>query len=252
MGLTVHYQFNAGAAGDAREAHRLVETARQHALALQREGRVDEVLEISDERENLDRFATAWLTIPLPGDSDTSCGVAVNPEEGVLFPVTIGEDCEPLWLGLCRYPRTVLDQDKTLSTGLGRAWRFSGACKTQYAGLHGWEYFSRCHTAVIDLLARWRTPGVRVKIDDEGGYWPRRSLAALHQRLDEMNGLVAAMAGALKDSADEAGEIDAVESPIFQHAQFEKIEAEGVARHGKLLRRAVAAVRGRTQDAPGS
>ena len=42
--------------------------------------------------------------------------------------------------------------------------------------------------------------GLRVRIQDEGAYWPRRSEAKLRQRLDQMNSLVAAMGGVLKDT----------------------------------------------------
>jgi hypothetical protein len=214
-------------------------------LGLQRGGRVEQVLEISDQDGDLQRFGAVWLTRAKRGDPDKKYGVEVRPEEGFIFPIMIGEDCEPLWLGLCRYPQTVRTGGKALPTWLGRGWRFSGACKTQYASLHG---FLRCHTVVIDLLAHCRSRDVRVKIHDEGGYWPRRSLTTLQRKLDEMNGLVAATAGALKDAAEEQGKPGSVESPIFQHAKFEHLEAESTSRHGEKLRQAVAAVRAGLRD----
>ena len=66
-------------------------------------------------------------------------------------------------------------------------WRLAGFSKTQYASLHGWEHFQRCHCAVVTLLAASRVPGLLVKISDEGDYWPRRSLTRLRQNLDQMN-----------------------------------------------------------------
>ena len=75
-----------------------------------------------------------------------------------------------------------------------------------------------------------------MNITDEGEYWPGRSLAALRKNLDEMNGLVAAMAGRLKDGDAQ------VESPIFQHARFERLEAEGEAKMGVRIRQAGKAV----------
>jgi hypothetical protein len=113
-------------------------------------------------------------------------------------------------------------------TGL-RGWRFHGFSKTQYASLHGWEHFRRCHTAVIDLLAELRQLGVSVKISDEGDYWPRRNEAALRQNLGELNAAVASAAGALKDWGEKQGG-PPVQSPIFAHPQFERLEAEGEAR----------------------
>jgi hypothetical protein len=104
-------------------------------------------------------------------------------------------------------------------------WRFSGFCKTQYASLHGWDYFKRCHCAVVHLLAVCRTPDLRVKIMDEGAYWPRRSASKLRENLDRMNGLIAATASVLKDAAD--GNPDAIKSPIFAHKNFERLEAQG-------------------------
>ncbi len=250
MGLSVHYRLSASEGCDAGTALRLMEAARREMLGLQREGRVEQVLEISDQGGDLQRFGTVWLTRAKRGDSDTKYGVEVRPEEGFIFPIMIGEDCEPLWLGLCRYPQTVGAGGKALPTRLGRGWRFSGACKTQYASLHGWPHFLRCHTGVIDLLARCRSRGVRVKINDEGGYWPRRSLTTLQRKLDEMNGLVAATAGALKDAVEEQEKPGSIESPIFQHAKFEKLEAESASRHGEKLRQVVAAVRAGLRDAP--
>ena len=81
-----------------------------------------------------------------------------------------------------------------------------------------------------------------MKISDEGGYWPRRSERTLRQELDLMNGAIAGLAGALKDVGDEHGG-PPVQSPIFAHPQFEHLEADGVARHGRniaaLVRNAV-------------
>ena len=76
-----------------------------------------------------------------------------------------------------------------------------------------------------------------VEITDEGDYWPGRDLAALRRNLDEMNGVVAAAAGALKDWGEERGGAP-VESPIFSHPHFERLEAAGAARgHASRLRK---------------
>ena len=61
------------------------------------------------------------------------------------------------------------------------------------------------------------------------------------------DGVVAATAGAFKDLDD--GSIGPrVKSPIFAHARFERLEAEGAARVGPRLRRLVRAVK----NAPGN
>ncbi|HEU0039167.1 MAG TPA: hypothetical protein VFR76_07830, partial [Verrucomicrobiae bacterium] len=153
-----------------------------------------------------------------------------------------GEDCEPLWLGLCRYPKTVLLEGRRYRINLS-GWRCHGFSKTQFASLHGWDHFRRCHTAVVDLLAGMRRLGLDVEISDECGFWPGRSVAALRQNLDEMNGIVAAAAGALKDSDEAANGRSRVQSPIFAHTNFERLEAQGAARVAPALKKLRAVVR---------
>ena len=93
---------------------------------------------------------------------------------------------------------------------------------------------------MIDLLAGARRLGLSVEIHDEGDYWPSRDLKALRQNLDEMNGVVAAAAGALKDAAGD----DSIQSPMFAHPHFERLEAEGVRRFGVVDFRRLPAPRG--------
>ena len=97
--------------------------------------------------------------------------------------------------------------------------------------------------AAVDLLNAARPLGLRVRLNDEGGYWPHRRLTLVRERLAQMNSVVAALAGALKDATDEAGG-PAVQSPIFAHPHFERIEAEGAEANAEHLRSAVATVLG--------
>lgn len=167
----------------------------------------------------------------------------VEPEHGYLFTLDVGADCEPLRLGLCRYPRLHFYKGHPLFTNLP-GWRLSSFSKTQYASLHGWEHFRRCHLAVIAALEIWRERGARVKISDEGDYWPRRSERNLRRELDQMNGIVAGLAGALKDAAEDDGG-PPVQSPIFAHPQFERLEAEGVERVGGHVAQVIKTLRRR-------
>lgn len=242
MGLTVHFKLAATAGGAEVEAKQLVESMRRVAGHFYIEGLVDRVGPITADTKMLRQFAPDWLILPLPGLENTSTGVVVSPTAGFLFRVDVGEDCEPLWLGLCRYPLTVRFQGRELPTKKGAGWRLAGFSKTQYASLHGWEHFQRCHCAVVDLLAAGQTPALRVKISDEGGYWPRRSLGSLRRNLDQMNGLVAAAAGALKDGCESADGESGVQSPIFAHKHFERLEAEGAARVAPALEKLRAAI----------
>src|SRR5215213_7988419 len=228
MGLTIHYQLSALKL-DTAAARRVVKQG--HAFALRRQ-QAGEVRRVNAVREDVNGhpLALQWVTHTIPGQENTFSGIEVRPVEGFLFSVHMGEDCEGLALGLCRFPETVRHQGTNVPTKLGGGWRFAGFSKTQYASLHGWEHFLRCHRAVVESLAEWRALGVRVNISDEGEYWPRRSVRTLRRNLNEMNGLVAACAGALKDGDAQ------IQSPIFAHKDFERLEAEGAARAGDGLR----------------
>ncbi|MEJ1971021.1 MAG: hypothetical protein WDM96_00370 [Lacunisphaera sp.] len=187
-------------------------------------------------------WLSEWISVPVPGEENTSRGVKVPVEDGHVFAVRLGEDCEPLRLGLCRYPDRVRDhQTGRLRVARGRGWRLSGFCKTQYASLHGWEHFRRCHLAAVDLLTGLRRLGLCVTINDEGGYWPRRDETELRRNMDNMNGIVAAFAGAMKDATAE-GAVP-VQSPIFAHPLFERIEADGAAKNTDKIKQVVEIMR---------
>ncbi|MBE0545674.1 MAG: hypothetical protein IH623_30450 [Verrucomicrobia bacterium] len=238
MGLTVHFKLLAPPDTDAARARELVRAMRRRAQGFKRRGRVDDVRPIGDDAEAL-RWAVQYKSVPHPWKQGCESGIEIAAEAGFLFPVVVGEDCEPLWLGLCRYPKTVLLGGRRYRTELP-GWCLHGFSKTQYASLHGWEHFRRCHTAVVDLLAGLRRLGLGVEINDEGDYWPGRRFDFLRKNLDEMNGIVAAAAGALKDMDEAASGASNVQSPIFAHNAFERLEAEGaqkVAPQLKKLRR---------------
>lgn len=227
MGLTIHYQLKLSGAGDGAEdiqAGSAAEALRKLALQFKRKGRFDRVGKLGFAPED-SRYAVEWRIRPVPGRPSAFTQEEIRPLAGYLFTISVGRGCEPLLLGLCRYERG--------------GWRLESFSKTQYASLHGWEHFCRCHTSIIDLLAGARELGFAVKISDEGEYWPRRSLKALRRNIDEMNGVVAAAAGAMKDWCEERGE-KPVQAPIFSHPQFERLEAESAARgHAERLREAL-------------
>jgi len=241
MGLTIHYGLTAPDGLSTSQAAALVRRLHASARRLISGGRIARVLPISSDPEDLDRFACAWRILHHPEMPDTTIGHAIPPEAGWLFPIDLGEGSELLWLGLCRYSQRVTAHGQPRATRLGTRWRFSGFCKTQYASIHGWEHFARCHLAAIDLLAQWRKAGMRVRLNDEGGYWPHRRLATLRERLDQMNGIVAALGGALKDASDDTCGAP-IESPIFSHPHFERLEAEGLARNVDHIAEAVTSV----------
>lgn len=158
-----------------------------------------------------------------------------------MFTLDVGEDCETAIFGLCRHSQRVLHKRRFRPTRLP-GWRLDLFSKTQYASLHGWEHFRRCHLAVIAALQIWRKLGARVKISDEGEYWPDRSERKLRHELDLMKGAIAGLAGALKDACDDDGG-PPVQSPMFAHPHFERLEAEGMERVGAHVAKALKVVR---------
>lgn len=167
---------------------------------------------------------------------DETVGYDVPPECGWMYRVHPGEGCDTAEFGLCLYPATIRSGKRRLRTHCA-GWGYAGFCKTQYASLHGVGNFLRCHKAVIDLLPIWTRLGATVTIKDEGAYWPGRNEPKLLAEVGEMNQLVAALGGAFKDVADEGGPL--VEAPIFQHGQFELLEAQGLSRYASSIGAAV-------------
>lgn len=238
MSLTLHYKLRAPAGLAAAAIPALVARMHAAATAMRRAGRIERVGKIAGDPEEL-HWLGEWLQVPVRGEENCSRGVEVPALGGWVFTVTLGEDCEPLRAGLCRYADRVPDHQTGRSRVVRRrGWRLHGFCKTQYASLHGWEHFRRCHTAAVDLLAGWRELGLRVDISDEGEYWPGRDETALRHNVERMNGIVAGFAGALRDATEGDGGAP-VQAPIFGHPQFERIEAAGVAREGAAIGKAV-------------
>jgi hypothetical protein len=226
MGLTIHFKLkfqSEHAAIEDLQARWLVEEARKLAFSFKRKGRVDGVGPLGQDRPAR-KLGEHFLKYCHPEYGEQ--WAAVLPVRAWMFVVDVGADCEPLRLGLCQYPARVWHLGGEQATRLSKGWRLSSFSKTQYASLHGWEHFRRCHTAVIDLLHGLRRLGLGVEISDEGDYWPGRSVTKLRAELDQMNGVIAAAAGALKDFDEALNGQCRVQSPIFAHRQFERLEAE--------------------------
>ena len=171
MGLTVHFKLSAPPDTDVVRARELVRAMRRRAQGFKQRSRVDGVLPLSNDPDSL-RRAREYKPVPHPWKAGFESGIEIPVEEGFIFQVEVGADCEPLRLGLCRYPKTLLLGGRRYRTDLP-GWRFHGFSKTHFASLHGWEHFRRCHTAVIDLLAAMQSSGLRV----EGNHGRGRLLA---------------------------------------------------------------------------
>jgi hypothetical protein len=141
---------------------------------------------------------------------------------------------------------------RKVKTGLN-GWQWSSFCKTQYASnpqCGGIPNFLRCHISVITLLDRIaKLPTVKVETGDEGRYGPSKysddwkearvegreptyvwhagkyDPKALAAEVGDWNGMIAAFAGALKDTASDSGLT--CESAIAEFPTFEQLEFQG-------------------------
>lgn len=98
----------------------------------------------------------------------------VLPLEGYVLRTWPGEGCEGVPLALGRYPECADLEGAQISTGLQRGWHGGASCKTQYSAA-----FTRHHLMVIALLDEVKKLGLRMRVDDYGGYWEKRDMAAL-------------------------------------------------------------------------
>ncbi len=167
MGVTIHFKLAAPPETDRAQAREIVAQLRRGALRYRSAGRVEAVLPLGEDARAL-RQGRTWRFIRPPGRAELSDVVELAPLEGFVLAAKVGQDCEPLWLGLCRYPLMMLAAGRRRRTRLD-GWRWEGCCKTQYASLHGWPHFRRCHLAVLGLLDAARRLGCRVEVSDEGG-----------------------------------------------------------------------------------
>lgn len=83
------------------------------------------------------------------------------------------------------------------------------------------------HGSLVDVLVEAGRLGFVTEIRDEFGYWPERDPETLFAAAREMNAVVARFAGAFTDAVREAGgDSRGVDSPIFRHPDFERLEGE--------------------------
>jgi hypothetical protein len=227
MGLTIHYKLSVEknlAVAVVRElAERTVRYAKKIGCA-----EVSEVESVAADTPFTSLFVRA-------GREEAGCFGLVPAKRGWVVNVNVwpGEGCESALFGLCQYPRRIPFRAGSVVTGFEGGWLLQGFCKTQYAGEHGWENFLKCHRQIISLLDFWRDLGVSVEVTDEGGYWETRSEEKLRAALRQYDGLVAAVGGMMKDAPDNSGGNLSVESPIFDYANFERLEHEGRLEFGR-------------------
>ena len=231
MGLTIYYKLSVAENLSSAVVRELVQRARLYALRIGCKEASD-MMPASAEPIFSRLFVQA-------GREEDACFGHVPAKRGWLVEVWPGEGCESAHIGLCQYPRRaeflLKGRRGFEATEYQGGWMFRGSCKTQYASEHGTEHFVRCHRMIASTLDFWQQLGATVEVSDEGEYWETRSEAKLRAIVGRYNGLVAALAGAVKDAAGETGDGQVVESPIFARKDFERLEANGWKEFGKQL-----------------
>jgi hypothetical protein len=246
MGLTIHYSLKTPLT-QLDDIRALVDSLRQFARDLPFK-EVGELLEFEGQdadfeqgnREDEDR----WFKIQAGNYvREGHYHVPVKPLHIIGFSTLPGEGCESANFGFCRYPaqidvRTESGRKRKLTTGLN-AWCWGSFCKTQYASdpdCGGVQNFLRCHLCVVKLLDFAGNTGLMtVEVSDEGGYWENRDLEKLACEVGRWNEFIAAFSGILKDQAAKQGV--SLESAIAGFANFEHLEAKGMARLEGLRKR---------------
>jgi len=227
----IEFRLSAPATLSADQARQLVTKAQNLAATMHAQGRF-EVVSPLWPLPHARRGGIHLLWFRAPGQPNDEDRAPVWPEESFLFRARVGKNCGVLSIGLCRYPSEVRYKGRTRSTRLTPDWQFRSLIATHYASLHGWDYFLRCHTAVIDLLDALRGLGFHVRIKDECKYWPGRSVATLRSTIDRFNSVLAASAGLFLDSHEPNSPGTHQNSrgrpAILRHPQFEHLEARGV------------------------
>ena len=116
---------------------------------------------------------------------------------------------------------------------------WSACCKDQYANdprAGGWPNFVKAHLSVLAICEKFQSVGFKVMVMDEGEFWETKDLKKLAKKIGEYDGLVAAMAGAWKDTARSAGQTAV--SAMDGRPDFEHLEAGGHKTIGEYLKAA--------------
>jgi hypothetical protein len=127
------------------------------------------------------------------------------------FVVAPGQRCEPAPIGFLKRRDPEADREE---------WFWYTSCKTQYASVVSEKHLITCHSALVSVLDRAIEIGVDVVVRDETGYWESRETSVLVESVREMNRIVAAFAGAMRDALPSMR----VGGAIFQHPRFEWVE----------------------------
>ena len=146
--------------------------------------------------------------------SDVATSVALG------FTVDPGEGCELAAFGF-HAPDAHTPPGADRGRHLPNDWFWDGWCKTQYASNISVDHFVRCHTSLVALLDAAPRLGVRLSVQDEGGFWEHRDVPRLVAEVQRYNFIMATFTRQLRDSLP-AG--TPLEAPIMEHPGFEQLE----------------------------
>ncbi len=161
--------------------------------------------------------------------------IDIPPKHVMAFSITPAEGSETAVFGLAAHASVVefshREETHFIETGLAGIYSWTQACKTQYAGLQqygGVDNFLKAHLSLVTLLDHIAKLPVSLQVSDDSGYWEHRDESQLRKQLASWNGLVAALAGQLKDKLG-TDENTGIQSPILTAPDFEHLEAKGLA-----------------------
>jgi hypothetical protein len=238
MGLTIHYSL-ASAAASPEDARALLEKLRNRARDLPF-AEVGQIIEVQgkpaydpDHLDHDDPYR--WLKTQgcnvfkymVKGDEFWG---RIAPEHLIAFSIYPGDGCEQANIGLCRYPKTIINNGKRVRTRLD-GWRWSSFCKTQYASnpdCGGLDNFIRCHLGVVKLLDYAADLKILAEVKDESGYFEKRNAVELVKEIGEWNEMIAGLFGKMKDTLELLGhDAKTLISEIAKYPNFEHLEADG-------------------------
>lgn len=224
MGLHLCYRLTLPGKTSVPEVRAKVEALKKFASTIgfdavlgPTEYTLDELVEEPDHRE-----LVPILVRTMAGDQPDFYGIGSADPCVMVFLVAPGRRCEPAVFGFiapgsrAKYE----DSEDDLSPG---EWFWSGACKTQYASVISNDHLIKCHVGLVRVLEFAASLGIGVSVEDETGYWEHRSTAKLIAAVDDMNRIIARLAGAL---SDRMGEQHDLQAPIFEHSEFEHLEMD--------------------------
>jgi len=252
MGLTIHYTFSLPAKTSVADVRQKLGALRQACLDLPFQ-EVGEMLDLQGEKEcNFEKrdreHPLRWFLcqadgqisfkydrtgkpVPVKIGEDGSYGRSILPERVIGFSTYPGNGCEEANVGLSRFPRSVIVQNKRTGKNHrvpvenGGGWQWSSFCKTQFANENGLEHFIKCHLSVVAMLDAAKRVGFDVTVNDESDYFEKRDVHGLVKAIGEWDQMLAGFGGVLKDAAGESGMT--IESPIFARRDFETLELAG-------------------------